>query len=307
MKLRLLTAMLLASSFLAPAAPAQQAGANRRGSLSGLQPRLREIAAASKGRVGVAVELLETGEAVSVDGEGRYPMQSVYKLPIAMAVLQRVDAGSLKLDEQVRVAADEVAPAGMYSPLRDRQPKGGFEVSLRELLGTMMIESDNTACDVLLRVVGGPAKVEEYLRGVGLDNIAVATTEREQATGPEVQYRNWATPLGMLKLLRALHEGRGLSQPSRALLLKLMTESTTGPRRLKGRLPAGTSVAHKTGTSGTDKAGLTRATNDVGIITLPDGRHLAVVVFVSESKATAAVREGTIARVARAAWDATAR
>ncbi|HLM56943.1 MAG TPA: serine hydrolase, partial [Pyrinomonadaceae bacterium] len=132
-------------------------------------------------------------------------------------------------------------------------------------------------------------------------------TEREQSTGPEVQYRNWATPLGMLKLLRALHEGRGLSQPNRALLLKLMTDSTTGPRRLKGKLPAGTQVAHKTGTSGTDKAGLTRATNDVGIITLPDGRHLAVVVFVSESKAAAAVREGTIARVARAAWDATAR
>lgn len=307
MKVRLLTALLLTSSFLATAAPAQNAAASRRGSLSDLQPRLREIAAASKGRVGVAVELLETGEAVSIDGEGRYPMQSVYKLPIAMAVLQRVDAGSLKLDEQVRVAADEVAPAGMYSPLRDRQPKGGFDVSLRELLATMMIESDNTACDVLLRVVGGPAKVEEYLRGVGLDNIAVATTEREQSTGPEVQYRNWATPLGMSKLLRALHEGRGLSQPSRALLLKLMTESTTGPRRLKGKLPAGTAVAHKTGTSGTDKTGLTRATNDVGIITLPDGRHLAVVVFVSESKAAAALREDTIARVARAAWDATAR
>jgi beta-lactamase class A len=299
--------LLLTSSFLAPAAPAQQAGANRQRSLSDLKPRLQEIANSSGGRVGAAVELLETGESVSLDGEGRYPMQSVYKLPIAMAVLQRVEAGSLKLDEQVRVAEDEVAPPRMYSPLRDRHPKGAFEVSMRELLRTMMVESDNTACDVLLRVVGGPAKVEEYLRGVGLDNIAVATTEREQSTGPEVQYRNWATPLGMLKLLRALHEGRGVSQPGRALLLQLMTESTTGPQRLKGKLPAGTAVAHKTGTSGTDAAGLTRATNDVGIITLPDGRHLAVVVFVSESKANAAVREGVIARIARAAWDATAR
>jgi beta-lactamase class A len=106
----------------------------------------------------------------------------------------------------------------------------------------------------------------------------------------------------MLTLLRALREGRGLSRASRTLLLDLMLKSTPGPRRIKGLLPAGTPVAHKTGTSGTVE-GLTRATNDVGLVTLPDGRHMAVAVFVSDTKAEADVREGVIAKIARAAWD----
>ena len=117
-----------------------------------------------------------------------------------------------------------------------------------------------------------------------------------------MQYRNWAQPEAIVRLLRTFYERRGLLAQSRALLMQLMTEVNTGPHRIKGNLPAGTIVAHKTGTSGTSK-GLARATNDVGLITLPDGRHLAVAVFVSDSKATEEVREGAIAEIARAAYD----
>jgi beta-lactamase class A len=102
-------------------------------------------------------------------------------------------------------------------------------------------------------------------------------------------------------LLRALHERRGLSETAHGLLLKLMTESTPGAKRLKGLLPGGTIVAHKTGTSGTVK-GVTAATNDIGIIALPNGRHVAIAVFVSDSPADEATREGVIAKVARAVW-----
>ncbi|HYJ45975.1 MAG TPA: serine hydrolase, partial [Pyrinomonadaceae bacterium] len=114
--------------------------------------------------------------------------------------------------------------------------------------------------------------------------------------------RNWAKPDAVVGLLRAFHEGRGLSGASRALLLQWMTQTQTGLHRIKGRLPASVVVAHKTGTSNTVE-GMTRATNDVGIITLPDGRHLAVAIFVSDSKADADTREGVIARVAREAYD----
>jgi beta-lactamase class A len=106
-----------------------------------------------------------------------------------------------------------------------------------------------------------------------------------------------------VSLLRALFERRGLSESSQALLLKFMVASTPGAKRLKGLLPSGTVVAHKTGTSGTEK-GLTAATNDIGIITLPEGRHLAVAVFVSDSPADEATRESVIAKVAKAVWDA---
>jgi beta-lactamase class A len=118
----------------------------------------------------------------------------------------------------------------------------------------------------------------------------------------ETQYRNWATPKGALALLAALQSKRKLTPESQALLLKLMTDSVPGAKRLKGELPAGTVVAHKTGTGGTQN-GITSATNDIGIITLPDGRHLAVAVFVSDSTADDGTRDAVIARLAKASWD----
>ena len=104
----------------------------------------------------------------------------------------------------------------------------------------------------------------------------------------------------MAGLLRALQEGKGLSASSRRRLLGLMTAGKTGTSRVKGLLPTGTVVAHKMGSSGTIN-GLTRATNDVGLVLLPDGRHLAVVVFVSDTKASEAAQEAVIAKAARTA------
>jgi beta-lactamase class A len=129
--------------------------------------------------------------------------------------------------------------------------------------------------------------------------MIVLDTEQAFTRDHSLQFRNYATPDAAVALLRALHERRGVSEASQALLLKLMTESTTGPKRLKGLLPPGTLVAHKTGTSGTEK-GITAATNDIGIITLPNGKHLAIAVFVADSPADEATREGVIAKIALA-------
>lgn len=262
---------------------------------------MEEIARETGGPVGAAAVIIEGGRVVSFDGARRFPMQSVYKLPIGMAVLRAVDEGRLRLSQKVNVRPEDLVPERLHSPLRDNNPRGGV-FTLRELTRLMIAESDGTASDVLLNLAGGPMKVNAYLRGIGVDGVNVETTERAMAQGDEqVQYRNWATPESMLKLLRALQEGRGLSRASRGLLLDFMLKSTPGPRRLKGMLPAGTPVAHKTGTSNTVE-GITRATNDVGIVTLPNGRHMAVAVFVSDTKADADVREGVIAKIARAAW-----
>jgi beta-lactamase class A len=267
-----------------------------------LRERMEEIAKETGGPVGAAAVIIEGGRVASFNGERRFPMQSVYKLPIGMAVLRAVDEGRLRLVQKVNVRREDLVPERLHSPLRDNNPQGG-DFTLRELIRLMISESDGTASDVLLNLAGGPEKVKAYLRRLGVEGVSVETTERAMAQGDEqVQYRNSATPESMLVLLRALQEGRGLSRASRNLLLDFMLKSTPGPRRLKGMLPAGTPVAHKTGTSNTIE-GVTRATNDVGIITLPDGRHMAVAVFVSDTKADADVREGVIARIARAAWD----
>lgn len=267
-----------------------------------LRARFEEIARETGGPVGAAAVVIEGGQVVSFNGSQRFPMQSVYKLPIGMAVLREVDRGRLRLTQKVDVRPEDLVPERLHSPLRDNNRQGGV-FTLRELIRLMIAESDGTASDVLLNLAGGPEKVSAYLRGLGVDGVMVATTERAMAQGDEqVQYRNSATPESMLKLLRALQEGRGIARASRVLLLDFMLKSTPGPRRLKGMLPAGAPVAHKTGTSNTVE-GVTRATNDVGIVALPDGRHMAVAVFVSDTKADADVREGVIAKIARAAWD----
>jgi beta-lactamase class A len=284
------------------ASPAAAASSNNQLETSKLAAQIEKIAGEARGRVGAAVVLIETGEAiVALNADQRFPMQSVYKLPIAMVVLRRVDSGALALEQRVRVEKSDFISGRQHSPIRDKNPRG-VEMSVRDLLRFAISESDGTASDVLMRLAGGADFITRELRELGVSGVMVVNTEKELGETQSLQYQNWATPESMLILLRALQEGRGLSAQSRTLLLQLMAESTPGPRRIKGRLPAGTVVAHKTGTSGTEK-GMTAATNDVGLITLPDGRHLAVSVFVSDSPAEDAVREGVIAQIARAAWD----
>jgi beta-lactamase class A len=266
-----------------------------------LPGQIEQIAREAKGRVGAAVLVAETSTGAAFHGTEHFPMQSVYKLAIGMAALDAVEHGRLQLGQQVRIAQSDLVPAAIHSPLRDKYPQG-TTLTVRELLRLMIVESDGTASDVLLHLVGGPEHVTSYLRALGITEIVVATSEREMTQGEEVQYRNWATPQALAGLLAMLQTGRVLSASSRALLLQFMTETTTFPHRLKGQLPTGTVVAHKTGSSGTAH-GLSRATNDVGIITLPDGRHLIVVVLISDSTADDATRDAVIAKIARAAWD----
>jgi beta-lactamase class A len=274
--------------------------ASRKGDkqISGLQNQLEQIAAASKGRVGVAAVVLETGETVSLNPHDHFPMQSVYKLPIGMALMKQVDDGQIKLDQKVKVTKDDFVGAAAHSPIRDKYPRG-TELTVSELMRWMLGESDGTASDVLMNLAGGPEAIQAYLTELGIKDMIILDTEKAFAEDHSLQFRNWATPEAAVDLLRALQERRGLSETSQSFVLKLMTESTPGARRLKGLLPPGTPVAHKTGTSGTEN-GVTAATNDIGIVTLPNGKHLAIAVFVSESPSDEATREDVIARIAKA-------
>lgn len=265
-----------------------------------LRKQIEQIAAAAKGRVGVAAEVLETGESVSFSPHEHFPMQSVYKLPIGMAVLAQVDNGKLTLDQLVRVEKSDFVHSGQHSPIRDKNPKG-VELSLRELLRYAVSESDGTASDVLLKLVGVDA-VTRYLNELGINDIIVANTEKEIGEDWETQYRNWASPAASIQLLRSLQERRGISEASQQLLFKFMIETPTFPTRLKGLLPKTAVVAHKTGSSGSNN-GITAATNDIGIVTLPNGRHLAIAVYVSDSPTDLVTREKVIAQITKAIWD----
>jgi len=294
-----------------------------------LEKQIAKIAEEAKGKVGVAAVVLETGDSVMLNGDQHFPMQSVYKLPIAMAVMEQIKRGELDLDEKIGVTKEDMVRQGQRSPLRDANPNGG-EFSIRELIGFSLMESDGTASDVLMRVAGGAEEIQSYLSLIGVQDMAVVNTEKEIGRDWKTQYENWATPTAAVDLLRWFHEtdkhaddpmpptptpdGAGLNcnclppehpyrDPSdfRAITRSLIA-SVPGAKRLKALLPAGTIVAHKTGTGGTQN-GITGATNDIGIITMPNGKNIAIAVFVSDSPADEKTREAVIAKIAKACWD----
>jgi len=260
------------------------------------------MASEAKGNVGVAAVVLETGDSASLNADRHFPMQSVYKLPIAMAVMEQARRDLLALDEKIAVTKDDMVGPNQHSPLRDANANGG-EFTIRELMRLAVSESDGTASDVLMRVAGGPNEIQSYLMQLGIQDIRVVNYEKEIGSNWETQYANWATPDAIVVLLGSMREWRvGENEEKELVLYQFMRDSTPGAKRLKGLLPKGTVVAHKTGTSGTQN-GITAATNDIGIINLPDGRHLAIAVFVSDSAADEKIREAVIAKIAKAAWD----
>ncbi len=266
-----------------------------------LRSQIIQISKSAKGIVGVSILGIESRDTLNYNGNARLVMHSVMKFPIAMTVLNLVDKGKYKLDQKMKVSKKDV-PTGTWSPLRDKYPDGA-EVTLSDLLGYMVSQSDNNACDFLLKKIGGTQVVEDYIQSLGIKGINIVASEGDMAKAWEVQYTNWCKPADVVHLLDIFYSGKVLSKTSNDFLLKIMTETTTGPKRIKGLLPKDVVVAHKTGTSPTNDEGLTPATNDVGIMTLPNGKHLAIAILVCNSKADEATRESVIAQIAKAAWD----
>lgn len=194
-------------------------------SLSGLRGEFEKIAPDAHGRVGVGVMLLESGESADFGGDQRFPMHSVYKLPIAMAVLRRADKGELKLDQMVKVKKSDFVRKGMYSPVRDKYPEGA-ELTIAELLRYTVGESDGTTSDVLLNLAGGPRGVIAFLNDNTVSGFNIVNSEKEIGRDWQTQYDNWATPRGAVELLATLQTRRGLSAESQALLLELMIDSS---------------------------------------------------------------------------------
>lgn len=285
---------------------------------------------AAPGRLEVAVQNVDGGEVWARNAVETFPMQSVFKAPLGAAVLAEVDAKRLSLDEVVTISDMELSP--QLSPIAAAWP-GRTTYTVRELLVAAVRDSDNTAADVLMRKIGGPGALKSWLVEKGIIGLRVDRYEREVAVEvngmpsfrpawrtdeawtaaklavPEPQRRAaWATyatdvrdtttTSAMLGFLRQLAAGDLISPSSTALLLGLMTETRTGENRLKAGLPEGATLAHKTGTSGTN-FGVTVATNDVGILTLKDGRKYAVVVMLADSPADLKEREAVIAEAMR--------
>jgi beta-lactamase class A len=267
----------------------------------------RQIASETDGTVGAAVLHLPSGQHVSMHGDERFPLASVCKLPIAMHILAMVDEGKLSRSAEIEVVKQDVTLN--VSEVGERWPKQR-RFPLDELLLLMVARSDNTAVETLYRIGGGAAAITARLHGWHLDGIRIDRTERQCGRDAAASMRSFiadprdtGTPDGTVQLLVRLFRGQLLSPASTERMVEILEATTTGPGRIKGWLPAGTVVAHKTGTTGTAH-GLNGSTNDVGMITLPKGvGQLALAVYVKGSTRDLAAREMVIARIAKAAFD----
>jgi beta-lactamase class A len=266
-----------------------------------LRPEIERIAKSINGSVGVGIKHLEKGDTLSVSGDRHFPMQSVYKFHLALAVLAQVDEGKLTTDKKILIERKDLLP-NTWSPIAKKYPEGNVELTIKELLSYTVSQSDNNGCDILFRLVGGPLKVQNYIHGLGIKDVAILNTEEEMHTEWSMQFRNWTTPKAMVGLLDLFYMKKVLSPQSSALLMEVMEQTITGNKRIKGLLPMETVVGHKTGMGGTDD-GYVGAINDVGVITLPNGDHLAVAFFISKTRENVEKLESAMAQISKLVFD----
>lgn len=248
---------------------AQPVAAASNPALQTIEQQLASLLATRSGDVGVAALDLATGETIAINGEKAYPMASTMKVAVAAAYLAQVDHGRRSLSDRIG------------------------NQSARSLLEAMLIHSNNNATDQLINNLGGPRAVQNWLefnnvRGVRVDRtIARLLADKRDLW----DLRDSATPLAMVSLLRTIDKGNVLSASSHSYLLGVMARCQTGKNRIRGLL-AGVPIAHKTGT-------LNNYSSDVGFITLPTGRRLAIAIFARGGTD----RPTTIAQTARTIYD----
>lgn len=301
-----------------------------------LDSGIKTIERDARGRLGVALIDLKDRKSWSHRGQERFPMQSVFKLPLAVAVLQAVEAGKLRLDQEIRVKRNELAL--YWSPLKKgfKGEEQGYTVT--DLLTRSAGASDNSAADVLMKRIGGPKVVTTMLNEGGIAGISVDRYEREFQ--PEIaglpafawdkviddeafeaaiaampkekrraalesyikgEARDSATPEASIAFLEGLARGNWLREPAHdRLLTDILLKSPTGAQRVRAGLPTGATFAHKTGTGDT-LDGINSATNDIGIVALPDGRRFAIAIYLAGAQVDAAAREAAHAAVAKLA------
>ena len=295
---------------------------------SAVQTEIQRIAIAAAGEVGVAAWRLDgRGPRVLLNADEAFPMASTFKIAVAGAVLAKIDAGTLRLEtllpvDSVRYVESDVIANSLIHP--------GVSLSVHNLLELMLTHSDNTATDVLTDAAGGPAAVTAWVRNQGITGLrvdrdtagivrdffgmpsgtfseALAVARKadpkldERGNHPNAAFdndpRDTSTPNSMAELLTKIFTGHALSPASTKVLIETMERCHTGDDRIRARLPAGTTVADKTGTLG-------GSVNDVGVITLPNGKdQIVCCVFVKKSELPFAAREKVIADIARAIYD----
>ncbi|RAI60898.1 class A beta-lactamase [Roseicella frigidaeris] len=267
--------------------------AGRPAAARGFEPlpaALQRIERESGGRLGFVMLESGSGGGAAHRPAERFPMCSTFKLLAAAAVLARVDAGQERLERRVRFGRAALVP---YSPITEQQAEGEG-MTLAALAAAAIGYSDNTAGNLLLEAIGGPAGLTGFARGLGdavtrLDRIEPALNEALPGDP-----RDTTSPMAMLTDLRRLLLGDALSAAGRERLTGWLLGSRTGDSRIRAGLPAGWRFGDKTG------SGERGTTNDVGIVWPPGRPPVLFAAFLTETEAGMEQRNATLAAVGRA-------
>jgi beta-lactamase class A len=264
-----------------------------------LEARIADLANPARGRIGVAAVDLATGEEIMVLGDQLFPMASTSKVAVAATYLEMVDRGQASLTSEYALLLP-VASAKFSSPKAPVRP-GNYMAAI-DLIEIMITRSSNPATDSLLAAVGGPGQVNNWMRRHGFNDFSInrdiATLVRDDGEvdpATRIDPRDAATPRAMVRFLQSLYRGDFLSAQSRQVLLGAMSRTVTGKRRIPAQMPFDARVSHKTGS-------LNNTSSDIGLIETPDGRVIAIAIYVT-GQGTRAAREDKIAEIARALYD----
>lgn len=269
-----------------------------------LRQKIADIVSTKNAVVGVAINGMQIEDTLNINGQKHFPMQSVFKFPIALAILSEVDKGNLSLSQKIDIRKNELLP-GLWSPIRKAYPEG-VTLTIAEIIKYTVAQSDNVGCDVLIRLLGEPQDVEKYFSNLGFKDFEVKINEETMQNNWDLQFLNWTTPKEANRILTTFYKNDDnlLSKESHEFVWDVMKGTKTGKNRLRGQLPEETVVAHKTGWSGKHKeTGITAAVNNIGIVFLPNGEYFTISVFVTESSESSETNEKIIADISRATWD----
>ncbi|MEO7049763.1 MAG: class A beta-lactamase, subclass A2, partial [Ferruginibacter sp.] len=251
--------------------------------------------------VGIAIKNIEDKDTLSINGNLNAPMMSVFKFHIALTVLNKVDEGKLSLTQKIFVKKKDLLP-DTWSPIREEYPNGNMYLTLDQLLRYTVSHSDNNGCDILLNLIGGTKTVQKFINKQGIKDFLIKVNE-EQMMIWENLYVNTTTPLATVELLEKFYKREILKEATTKYLYQIMIETSRGLTWMKAGLPENTELAHRTGMSGTSDANLRVAMNDIGIVKLPNGKHLIIAVFMKNITEEKEVTEKIIADITRATWN----
>ncbi|MDP5198289.1 class A beta-lactamase, subclass A2 [Flavobacterium sp. DG2-3] len=266
-----------------------------------LRQELNQIIKTKNATVGISIKGIEDKDTLSINGNLKAPMMSVFKFHIALTVLNKVDEGKLSLEQKIFIKKKELKE-DTWSPMREDYPEGNMYLTLDKLLRYTVSHSDNNGCDILIDLVGGAKEVQKFINKQGIKDFVIKVNEDQMKTWKNL-YVNTTTPLATTDLLEKFYNGQVLKETTTKYLYQIMVETSRGLTWMKAGLPENTELAHRTGISGTNDANLRVAMNDIGIAKLPNGKHFILSVYLKEITESQKDTEKIIADIAKATWD----